>query len=525
MASYYADLRAFIQDLERHGKLYRWQRAINKDTELMPLMRLQYRAVSDETRQAFLYENVTDAKGGRYEMKVVTGVYGASRPIIALGMSCKEPGEIYDKWRHALAHLQEPVIVDRGPVQEEIHTGAELQKIGLTSLPAPVEEPGFSGGIRVTAPFITRDPEDSTRNVGMYSGHFRARDRLIAGIARTHHAMLYHYPSARRRSESLPVAIVLGCLPDITYVSAANLPYGIDELAVAGGIRGRPVEMVRCKTIPLEVPAEAEIVIEGEMSTEAMERGEPFSDYPGYLMAERDYRPVIHIKAITHRRDALFTAILVGLPPSESNAISRTCREMMLYNFLKYSCNLPEVLEVCCPEMGGGWNWWVIRLHKSHPSKPWQALQAASGMDSANKVIIVVDEDIDPKDPDMVMWAMSFAMQPHRDVRVITSRVPLLDPSAFSLMTKPEERSFPPPVGCSGILIDATRKGPYPPVGLPKRPFMEQALRIWQEEGLPSLKPKSPWYGYPLGLWTPEDDELAESVTKGDYFAAAREAK
>ena len=525
MPSYYADLRAFIQELEKHGKLYRWRRPVNKDSELMPLMRLQYRALSDESRQAFLYENVTDAKGGRYEMKVVTGVYGASRKILALGMGCEEPEEIYEKWRHALAHLTEPVIVDRGVAQEVVHAGAALKKFGLISLPAPVEEPGFSGGIRVTAPFITRDPESGTRNVGMYSGHFRAHDRMLAGIARIHHLMLYHYPTARHRSESLPVAIVLGSLPDITYVAAANLPYGIDELAVAGGLRGRPVEMVRCKTIPLEVPAEAEIVIEGEMSTKDMERGEPFSDYPGYLMAERDYRPVIRVKAITHRRNALFTAILVGLPPSESNAISRTCREMMLYNFLKYSCNLPEVLEVCCPEMGGGWNWWVIRLHKSHPSKPWQALQAASGMDPANKVIIVVDEDIDPKDPDMVMWAMSFAMQPHRDVRVITGRVPLLDPSAFSLMTKPEERSFPPPVGCSGILIDATRKGPYPPVGLPKRPFMEQALKVWQEEGLPPLKLKSPWYGYPLGLWTAEDDSLAASVTKGDYFAAAKETK
>ncbi len=525
--NYYIDLRAFIQELERRGRLYRWKRQVNKDTELMPLMRLQYRGLSDERRQAFLYENVTDAKGGRYDMKVVTGMYGSSRQILALGMACEEPEEIYEKWRYALAHPKEAVTVDYGPSQEQIHFGAKLENIGLTMLPAPVEEPGFSGGIRVTAPFITRDPESGTRNVGMYSGHFRSPDSLIAGIARTHHAMLYHFPSARRRREGLPVAIVLGTLPDIAYVAAANLPYGIDELAVAGGIRGRPVEMVRCKTIPLEVPAEAEIVIEGEISTEVMERGEPFSDYPGYLMVERNLRPVVKVKAITHRREALFTAILVGLPPSESNGISRTCREMMLYNFLKYSCNLPEVLEVCCPEMGGGWNWWVIRLRKSHPSKPWQALQAASGMDSANKVIIVVDEDIDPKDPDMVMWALSFAMQPHRDVRIITARVPLLDPSAYSLMSDPkdsEQRSFPPPEGCSGILIDATRKGPYPPVGLPKRPFMERALEIWHEEKLPSLDLKTPWYGYPLGLWKSEDDELAEMVTKGQYFAPYKKA-
>ncbi len=517
---YYTDLRAFIQELERRGKLYRWGRPVNKDSELMPLMRLQYRGRSDEERQAFLYENVTDAKGGRYGIKVLSGVYGASRKIVALGMGCEDPGDIYERWRQAVARPIEPVTVNSGLVQEEFHIGADLETVGLTMLPAPVEEPGFSGDVRVTAPFITRDPESGVRNVGMYSGHLRPPDRLLAGIGPSHHAMLYHHPSAKRRREPLPFAIALGTLPDIAYVAAANLPYGLDELAVAGGIRGRAVELVRCKTVPLKVPAEAEIVIEGEISTEEMEREAPFSDFPGYLMVERHRRAVAKVTAITHRRDAMLTAILVGLPPSESNAISRTCREMMLYSFLKYSCNLPEVLEICCPEMGGGWNWWVIRMRKSHPSKPWQALQAASGMDPANKVIIVVDEDIDPKDPDMVMWAMSFAMQPHRDVRIITGRVPLLDPSAHSLISKPEERSYPPPSGCSGILIDATRKGPYPPVGLPKRQFMEQALEIWQKEGLPQLTLKSPWYGYPLGLWSAEDDQMAEAVTRGEYFAA-----
>ena len=303
----------------------------------------------------------------------------------ALGMGCEDPGAIYEKWHRALAKPLPPRIVDFSPLHEEVYSGSRLNQFALTDLPAPVEEPGFSCGIRFTAPFITKDPETGMRNVGMYSGHFRGRHKLIAGIARTHHAMLYHHPAAVKRGEPLPVAIVLGALPDINYVSAANLPYGLDELEVAGAIRGRPVDLVRCKTIPLEVPAEAEIVIEGEISPDAMERGEPFSDYPGYLMAERGLRPVIDVKAITHRRDPIFTAILVGLPPSESNGISRTCREMMLYNFLKYSCNLPEVLEVCCPEMGGGWNWWVIRMAKSHPSKPRQALQAASGMDTTKQ--------------------------------------------------------------------------------------------------------------------------------------------
>jgi 4-hydroxy-3-polyprenylbenzoate decarboxylase len=516
--AYYEDFRAYLEELDKRGKLRRWRRPVNKDTELMPLMRLQYRGIADEKRQAFLFENVLDSRNRKHVVKVATGVYGSSREIISLGLACDEPLEIYEKWRHALAKPIEPRRVSQAAVHEEIYTGTRLKEFGLTSLPAPVEEPGFSGGIRVTGPFITQEPETGVRNVGMYSGHFRSGDRLIAGIAPTHHAMLYHHRSAASRNEPLPVAIVLGALPDINFVAAANLPYGVDELAVAGGIRGRPVDVVPCKTIPLEVPAEAEIVIEGEISPDRKERGEPFSDYPGYLMVEREFRAVIDVKAITMRRNAIFTAILVGLPPSESNGISRTCREMMLYNFLRYGCAMPEVLEVSCPEMGGGWNWWVIRMKKSHPSKPKQALRAASGMDPTNKIIIVVDEDIDPKDPDMVMWALSFAMQPHRDVEISTGRVPLLDPSAHPLMNNREERSFPGPVGCSGLLIDATRKGPFPPVGLPKKAYMESALKIWREEQMPELKLKTPWFGYPLGLWDAEDDALAEAVARGEYF-------
>ena len=205
---YYDDLRDFLEVLQKHGLLYRWKRSVNKDNELMPLMRLQYRGRADAERQAFLYENVTDGQGRRYDVKLLTGVYGASRRIVGLGMGCQDPADIYERWRHAVARPIEPVMMQRGPVHEEVHAGAELEKIGLAMLPAPVEEPGFSGDTRVTGPFITRDTETGVRNVGMYSGHFRPPNRLLAGIGPSHHAMLYHYPNAKRRCEPLPVAIV-----------------------------------------------------------------------------------------------------------------------------------------------------------------------------------------------------------------------------------------------------------------------------------------------------------------------------
>jgi 4-hydroxy-3-polyprenylbenzoate decarboxylase len=517
--AYYADLREFIGELERRGKLRRWKRSVCKDTELMPLFRLQFRGLEEAERKAFLFENVTDARGQSYAMQVLAGSYGGSREIFALGLGCERPEEIYEKWHDAMNHPIEPVIVESGPVQEEVHLGQEIQQMGLDELPAPVEEPGYSGTIRTTTPFITRDPETGIRNVGTYSGHFRARHRMMAGIGTVHHAMIHHWRSAGRQRRALPVAITVGVTPNIVAVGSANIPYGIDELAVAGGIAGRAVELVRCKTVPLEVPATAEIVIEGEISTETMEPYTAFGEYPGYMAAEKRSNPVIKVTAITHRKDAVFTPILVGLPPSESNCISRSCREMILYNFLKYSCNLPVVQEVCCPEMGGGWNFWVIRIKKSHPSQPRQVLYGAAGQDSGGKVMIVVDDDINPKDPDMVNWALSFSMQPHRDIEILHGRVPRLDPSGSPPAVEGErERSFPDSQGSSIILIDATRKWPYPPVALPKKEFMGRALGIWEEEGLPLLRLKTPWYGYTLGLWGEEDEENARLILQGEYL-------
>lgn len=118
----------------------------------------------------------------------------------------------------------------------------------------------------------------------------------------------------------------------------------------------------------------------------------------------------------------------------------------------------------------GVWNYGVVQITKTHPSQPWQILQAAAGFDAlVGKIIVVVDEDVDPRDPDSVNWALSYAMQPHRDVRIITGKTPGLDPSAYLLHSSLQERSFPSPTGSSALLIDGTRKWPYPPVGLPKK--------------------------------------------------------
>lgn len=304
----YRDLRGLLALLERQGKVHRYREPINKETELIPFYRVEMRGLAEHDRKVLLFDNVVGARGQRYDISVLTGIHGLSDEILLAGMGCDSYVDALDRWHEAIEHPIPSVIVDSGPVQEIVHTGDDIQRAGLDILPVPVEDPGFSGMIRTGLPMFTKDPETGIRNVGTYNGFFRARDRIAAGIAPNKHAIYYHLTAARRRGEDgLPIAIVVGCNPDVMLVGSARIPYGTDELAIAGGIAGAPVELVHCKTIPLEVPARAEIVIEGMLSTDQEESRGAFGEYPGHLNIDLNPCPVMRVTAITHRRDAMFT--------------------------------------------------------------------------------------------------------------------------------------------------------------------------------------------------------------------------
>lgn len=516
--AYYRDLRELIGALEDRGKLWRIKRPLERETELMPLFRLQFRGLNEESRRGFIFENVVDAKGRSFDFQVGSGLYAASREIYAIGLKCA-PEEIKERWVKALREPIPPVLVETGPVQEEVHTGEELEQLGLDEIPFPVEEPGFSGDIRTSANcFITKDPETGWRNCGAYSAHYAGRTKIRCGIGHTHHGYI-HWKKARERGQPLPVAVVVGVLPNLMYTASASLPYGVDELAVAGALTGEPLELVRCRTVDLEVPATAEIVIEGEILPDQLYPGAAFGDYPGYMHTGRGpSSPLMKVKCITHRKRPVFTAMTVGFPPWEGGKISQISAEAVFFNFLKNYCNIPGVIDVGFHESGGYEAFLVIQMKTTHPSQPWQALYCAAGYRSSGlKVIIAVDEDVNPRDLDAVVWALCFSMQPHRDVKVLEGKSPALDPSGYPPGASKDERSFPKPQGASSLLIDATRKWAYPPVGLPKREFMERAMKTWKEEGLPELNLREPWYGYSLGDWTREDEEFAELAVQGRF--------
>ncbi len=514
------NLRHHITLLESAGKLVRIKRPINKDTELMPFVRLQFRGLPEEQRKAFLFENVTDVKGRRYGIPVVVGIMAGSRQIYALSMGC-EIGQLREKWVNAMQTPLPPRRVETGPVHEVVVTGDDLLRDGdgIERIPVPLSTPGYDNAPYSTAThWHTVDPETGIRNVGNYRSQIKAKDRLGIFVHPTQHIRV-HWEKYKKRGTPMPAALVMGGPPSVAHTACAKLPYGMDELAVAGALDGEPLEVVRCKTVPIEVPADAEIVVEGEMDTEYLEPEAPFGEFCGY-MGDRVLNPFLRVTAVTMRKDAIYHAIISQMPPSESSKIRQIANEGVYYKFLKHDCNIPSVLDVAFLESGGSWEYCVIQMKKTNPSQPWQALNAAVAFDPTMvKIAIAVDEDIDPRDPDSVNWALSFRMQPHLDTRITMGKASMLDHSAAPPGTITHESlAFPPPRGTSAIMIDATRKWAYPPVALPRKQYMERALELWEAEGLPKLALKAPWYGYELGYWEAEFAGEAELALRGDYY-------
>jgi 4-hydroxy-3-polyprenylbenzoate decarboxylase len=235
---YYKDLREQVEALESKGKLVRIKREINKDLELMPLVRLQFRGLPENERKAFLFENVVDAKGKSYGTPVLVGSHAASRDVYAIGMKC-EKDEIMDRWAQARQNPIEPQVVDNGPVHEEIHTGdGLLEHGGLEEFPIPISTPGFDNAPYLTAAnWICKDPDTGIRNVGNYRGMIKSQTRI--GILNVPGKDLRtSWEKCRKMGKPLEAAIVIGPLTVVGYAAPVKLPYEVDELTVAGGLAG-----------------------------------------------------------------------------------------------------------------------------------------------------------------------------------------------------------------------------------------------------------------------------------------------
>lgn len=519
----YADLHEHVAALERAGLLVRIKREINKDTEMHPLVRWQYRGgLTEKEWRGFLFEKVTDAKGQRYDIPVAVGVMAGSKYICAVGLDCR-PEELWEKWDRAFRSPVEPVIVPGGPVQEIIQKGEHLKRAGgLLQFPIPISTPGFDGAPFITAGhWVTKDPGTGIRNVGNYRGHIKAADRVGIFPGPGQH-VLAHWQKCKERKIPLEAAIVVGPPPVVSYAAVQKVPYGVDELAVAGGLAGEPIRLVKCQTVDLEVPADAEIVIEGRLSTEHVEPEGPFGESHGY-MHPRMMNPFMDVTCITRKKNPILVSWTSQVTPSESSIIKRVGYEPLFLRFLKTELGIKSVLRVAMHEpLTNLRKVIVVQLRKPTEAETWRALMAAATFHpGVGKFLVAVDEDIDPWDMDMIMWAISYRSMPDKDVQILKGR----------------ERGHGPPFGRddqpvetraadeSALLIDAILRDSFPPVSLPKKEYMEKARAIWEELGLPPLSPKAPWYGYSLGDWDEELEEEAQLAVRGDYLRSGEKLK
>jgi UbiD family decarboxylase len=528
---YYADLRDYLKRLEENNKLWRIEAEINKDTELHPLARWQFRGLEEKDRRGFLFDNVTDIGGKKYQGRVATAVIGASKEVYALGIQCKT-ADIHARWVSALKSPIPPCLAKNAPVKDEIHRGADLcAHGGLHEFAIPVSTNGWESLPRMTAvSWHTKDPETGVINVGTYNGTLLGPTRASCRASRSH--LRIHWDKYRAKGEPMPAAIVIGAVPAVVMTSVLRIPFGLSELDVAGGLAGEPIALIPCETIDLLVPASAEVVVEGLISTEYTEPDAASGEHTGYMIVGHEVF-AFEATCITHRKNPIWHDFISQMPPSESSTIRGIASEGRMLNFLVNSCGIPQVKEVAFHHCAGGWRICVIKMQdiagkRTHTSIVWQALLASQSLNpDYPKMVIAVDEDIDPWDLDSVFWAVTFRYQPHRDTKIIQGRTSSLDQSGGPYSVGREERIYPSsrsgPEGSSSILMDATRKWAYTPIALPKREYMEQALRLWDRLGLPPLSPKMPWYGTSLGMWPEKYIRQAESAARGDFDSVGRE--
>ena len=413
-------------------------------------------------------------------------------------------------WAKALENPIEPVLVQQGEVQELVYTGEELIRCGgLYKLPIPISTPGFDNAPYLTAGcWVTKDPETGVRNMGVYRGQIKGPLKTSIMWGSLKHSAI-HWEKCNQKGIHLDAAVVLGGPPCITYAAVQPVPFGVDEIALAGGLARSPLELVKCKTVDLEVPAHADIVIEGKILFDYLEPDGPFGEAHGYL-DPGDLNGVFEVTCITHKKNPVYVSMISQLTPSESSKIKQSAYETLALRHLTKDIGVPA-LRVALYEDLLNRQVAVIQMKREKPEDVWRALEALLPSRIIHKVIACVDPDIDPHDPQSLLWAIANRCQPHRDMRIVPNRPLPWNPIRYVADGQRYD------VTDSTLLIDATLKAEFPPVALPAREYMEHARGIWEELGLPKLEPRPPWHGYSLGLWSEEAVTQANNATAGDH--------
>ena len=512
-------LQEHLRRLEAEGLLVRIDRAIDKDSELHPLVRWQFQGgLHEDERRAFLFTNVVDGSGRHYDVPVAVGALAASARIYAVGMG-RPTDEIGDAWLRAIANPIASTRVTTATCQEVVISGDALRQPdgGLKLLPVPISTPGFDAAPYLTATLcVTRDPETGVRNMGTYRAQLKATDRLgVRMAARPGGAGGYlHWQKYRKLKQPMPIVIVVGCAPVVMFTGSQKLTIDCDEMAVAGALAGAPIRTVKALTVDLDVPADAEFVVEGLIDPELLEPEGPFGESHGHVALE-GYNMSMQVTAITHKRDPVWLSILSEVTPSESSVMKRIAYEPRYLAHLRDTLAIKGVRRVVMHETLS--NLRKILFVQFSPGVPrteiWRALHGAATLQAdIGKYVIGVSEDIDANNLDAVFWSLAYRANPIEDVHIAPYRSAGHGPKSEGGGVE------------STMLIDATQKTADPPISLPKREFMERARAIWEELKLPPITARQPWHGYSLGDWDAVWDTFAERGVAGQWEQTGRES-
>jgi 4-hydroxy-3-polyprenylbenzoate decarboxylase len=478
----FTDLRDFVARLDKHGRLRRVRASVSRDLEITEIVDRVSKTPGDGN-VALLFERVEG-----FDMPVVVNAFGAEdRMALALGverldelgarvarlLDARLPGTFAERLRKLGTLIDivraAPRRVETAPCQEVVETAAP----SVAGLPILRCWPG-DGGRYITLPAVfTRDPVTGARNVGMYRLQV-FDDRTLGMHWQTHKGGAEHQ---HRATDRMPVAIALGGDPAMIYAASAPLPPGIDEVVFAGWLRGSGVEMVRCRTNDLEVPAQAEIVLEGWVDPREQRLEGPFGDHTGYYSLARDY-PVFHLTALTRRARPIYPTTIVGRPPQEDYWLGKATERIFLPIM---RLMLPEIVDVNMPAEGVFHNLVIVSIRKRYPGHARKVMQALWGMGlmMLAKTIVVVSEHVNVHDLSEVAWRATGNIDPRRDLVVLEGPMDDLDHAAL-------RHRFGGKLG-----VDATEKGPLDEIAQPwpeeirmTEEVRERVTRRWKDYGL-----------------------------------------
>jgi len=493
----YSSLREFIDRLEGAGRLVRVGAPVSAELEITEI---QTRLLA-EGGPAVLFENVVGADGLKYDMPVLANLFGTVERV-AWGME-REPHELRavgetlaflrqpeppGGWREAMDMLPMVRTVmamkprdagGRAPCQEVVLKG---DAVDLSRLPVQTCWPGEPAPLITWPLVVTKGPggrREDDFNLGIYRMQVTGRDTTLMRWLRHRGGAQHHGRWKSEKTEPLPAAAVIGADPGTIIAAVTPVPDTLSEYQFAGLLRGRKVELVDCKTVPLKVPAGAEIVIEGHVSLDEYGDEGPYGDHTGYYNAVEPF-PVFRVSAITMRHDPIYLSTFTGRPPDEPSVLGEALNEVFIPLLQQ---QFPEIVDFWLPPEGCSYRIAVVSMKKAYPG---HAKRVMMGIWSYlrqfmyTKWVIVVDDDIDARDWTDVMWAISTRMDPARDITLVENT-----PIDYLDFASPDSG-----LG-SKIGLDATDKWPPETTREWGRKIrMEQAVidrvsEMWPELGLP----------------------------------------